>query len=471
LPASTLKGEQRMARSRITAWNPADTAAFTAGNAAIARRNLIWLVVNAHPAFSVWYLWSVMVLFVPQSIHGFPTGDELLLDAVASQVTLTVFLASILVGGLLVAVSMTADGAEDRGIPVTGLTMAGCIVGCIIVVCIAVLIFRGTGKGAVNNAHRVGVRAAQPGAGTRRQRTPPLGPGQVRRVDRLRRRGGPELGRYLDEVTAIAVEAGKLTLKYRRDPRVAQKGDHGDDTSPVTDADLAADQYITEHLTALDSQIPIISGESKSADYATRKNSRRFWLVDPLDGTKEFVRGSDQFTVNIALIDNVEPVLGVIYVPARELLYYAEKGGGSWRRPGDGKPVHIFSSVPDLSKGLTVVESKSRPSPEWEDYLKDFPVKERLSAGSSLKFCLVAEGLADIYPRMNPTMEWDVAAGDCIYRNSARLGQRKSSLTYHKPTVKNRHCETADSSWGSGERGMGIPVDGPFVHWRQLSSG
>lgn len=248
---------------------------------------------------------------------------------------------------------------------------------------------------------------------------------------------GTDLGRYLEEVTAIAVEAGKLTLKYRRDPRVTEKGDHGDDTSPVTDADLAANGYITEHLVALDPQIPIISEESKSAEYATRRNWRRFWLVDPLDGTKEFVRGSDEFTVNIALIDNLEPVLGVIYVPAQELLYYAEKDAGSWRRRGDEQPVRIFSSAPDLSKGLTVVESKSHPSAELEDYLKDLPVKERVSAGSSLKFCLVAEGLADIYPRMNPTMEWDVAAGDCIYRNSARLGRRTSSLTYNKPTLKN----------------------------------
>ncbi|MEY8015074.1 3'(2'),5'-bisphosphate nucleotidase CysQ [Mycobacterium servetii] len=248
---------------------------------------------------------------------------------------------------------------------------------------------------------------------------------------------GTDLGRHLEQVSAIAVEAGKLTLKYRRDPRVVEKGDHGDDTSPVTDADLAANHYITDHLAALDPRTPIISEESKSADYATRKDWRRFWLVDPLDGTKEFLKGSDEFTVNIALIDNLEPVLGVIYVPAQELLYYAEKDAGSWRRRGDGHPVRIFSSVPDLSKGLTVVESKSHPSPELEEYLKDLPVKERVSAGSSLKFCLVAEGLADIYPRMNPTMEWDVAAGDCIYRNSARLGQRTSSLTYNKPTLKN----------------------------------
>lgn len=242
---------------------------------------------------------------------------------------------------------------------------------------------------------------------------------------------------YLEEVTAIAVEAGRLTLTHRHDPRMTEKGDHPGDASPLTDADLASNQYIAEHLAILDPRIPIISEETKSADYETRKAWPRFWLVDPLDGTKEFVKGSDEFTVNIALIDNGEPTIGVIYVPARDLLYYAEKGRGSWKRQGTEPPVQIFSTLPDLSKGLTVVESKSHPSAELENYLKAFSIKERITAGSSLKFCLVAEGLADIYPRMNPTMEWDVAAGDCIYRNSGRDRQRSSSLTYNKPTLKN----------------------------------
>ncbi len=239
--------------------------------------------------------------------------------------------------------------------------------------------------------------------------------------------------RHLEEVTAIAVAAGKLTLQHRRNRDIATK----EDASPVTAADLASNRYITEHLKALDPHIPIITEETKSADYDMRKRWRQFWLVDPLDGTKEFVKGSDEFTVNIALIENHEPVLGVIYIPAKRLLYFAEKGRGSWKQAGAKTPVQIYSKIPDLSKGLTIVESKSHPSPALENYLKDLPVKERITAGSSLKFCVVAEGLADIYPRMNPTMEWDVAAGDCIYQNSARLGKRNSSLTYNKPTLKN----------------------------------
>ncbi len=240
-------------------------------------------------------------------------------------------------------------------------------------------------------------------------------------------------GQLLEQVVVIAVEAGKLILEHQRRPVVATKAD----SSPVTDADLAAHHYIAERLGALDPGIPIISEEATAADYETRKKWPHFWLVDPLDGTKEFVRGSDEYTVNIALIEEREPVLGVVFIPGQSLTYYAAKGRGSWRQEGDDPPVRIFSSLPDLSQGLTVVESKSHPSEALESYLKDLPVRQRISAGSSLKFCLVAEGAADIYPRLNPTMEWDVAAGDCVYRNSARLGQRASSLTYNKPTLRN----------------------------------
>jgi 3'(2'), 5'-bisphosphate nucleotidase len=232
------------------------------------------------------------------------------------------------------------------------------------------------------------------------------------------------------------VEAGARILKYFRqgDLTIA----HKEDKSPLTAADLAAHDHIVAQLEALDPTIPIISEESALPDYAVRNQWNRFWLVDPLDGTKEFLNGSDEFTVNIALIENREPILGVIYIPGKELLYYGAKGHGSWKRSGKNHPSQIYSSLPDLARGLIVVESKSHPSKELEDLLKDLPVKERINAGSSLKFCLVAEGVVDIYPRMNPTMEWDVAAGDCIYRNSAPPGEKRtSSLTYNKLTLKN----------------------------------
>ena len=242
---------------------------------------------------------------------------------------------------------------------------------------------------------------------------------------------------YLEQVIDIAIGAGKRILEHRSNFHAKEKGDHGADTSPVTDADLASNKYIVDNLPKLDPQIPIISEETKHADYESRKSWHRFWCVDPLDGTKEFIKGSDDFTVNIALIDNLEPVLGVIYIPAKDQLFYAAKGFGSWKREGSGPAVRIYSAVPDLVKGLTIVESASHPSEELESYLKELPVTKRIAAGSSLKFCAVAEGLADIYPRMGPTMEWDVAAGDCIYRNSGRDGQRSTSLTYNKPSLKN----------------------------------
>ena len=244
-----------------------------------------------------------------------------------------------------------------------------------------------------------------------------------------------ELSSYLEQAKLIAVEAGKRILKhFRHEPLLlAQK----DDQSPLTQADLEAHHYIVEHLAALKPSLPIISEENSYPDYELRKTWVRFWLVDPLDGTKEFLKGSDEFTVNIALIEHQEPILGVVFIPGKNLLYYAAKSQGSWKQEARGPAMRIFSAVPNLSQGLVVVESKSHPSPELENFLKDLPVKERIIAGSSLKFCLVAEGRADIYPRMNPTMEWDLAAGDCIFRNSARVGQRRTSLRYNKPSLKN----------------------------------
>ncbi len=240
---------------------------------------------------------------------------------------------------------------------------------------------------------------------------------------------------YLDRINAIAVESGKLILKHFRNEPVLIH--YKADTSPLTAADMESHESIFSQLKTLDPTIPIISEESPVPDYHLRSQWTQFWLIDPLDGTKEFLKGNDEFTVNIALIENGEPILGTVYIPGKNLLYYASKENGSWKQAGKAIPTRIQSSLPDLSQGLIVVESKSHPSKELEHFLKDFPVKERISAGSSLKFCLVAEGLADIYPRMNPTMEWDVAAGDCIYRNSIPVGQRKTSLTYNKPSLKN----------------------------------
>jgi 3'(2'), 5'-bisphosphate nucleotidase len=238
----------------------------------------------------------------------------------------------------------------------------------------------------------------------------------------------------LERLVRIAREAGAAAMvHYHEGVAVAQKGDKG----PVTAADHAAHGVIQRELTAWDNSVPVISEEGDIAGYETRKTWHRFWLVDPLDGTKEFIQRNGEFTVNVALIDHGIPVLGVIYAPALDLMYYAGDGLGAWKLEEDGSPQRITSQPPRPERGLVVAESRSHPSPELEEYLKTVRVERRVQAGSSLKFCWVAEGKADIYPRLGPTMEWDVAAGDCIFRNSAITGRRASSLVYNQPDLRN----------------------------------
>ena len=239
----------------------------------------------------------------------------------------------------------------------------------------------------------------------------------------------------LDRLVTIARDAGAAAMvHYHAGVAVTQKGDKG----PVTAADHAAHGVIVAALAAWDRSIPIISEEGDIPGFETRGAWRRFWLVDPLDGTKEFIQRNGEFTVNIALIDTGEPVMGVVFAPALDLMYYAARGLGSWKAEGQSRAERIFSSSPPADRGLVVAESRSHPSPELEAYLQTIKVERRVQAGSSLKFCWVAEGKADIYPRLGPTMEWDVAAGDCVFRNSARSGQRVSPIVYNQPELRNQ---------------------------------
>jgi 3'(2'), 5'-bisphosphate nucleotidase len=237
-------------------------------------------------------------------------------------------------------------------------------------------------------------------------------------------------------VIELAREAGRATMRYydgAEDAGVREK----DDRSPVTLADEVAHDILVEGLRRIDPATPVVSEEAEAAGFEHRRGWRRFWLVDPLDGTKEFIKRRAEFTVNVALIEDGEPVFGVVLAPALELLYWAVKGGGAWREAKGAPAERIYSAAPPAGTPLTVVESLSHPSPELEEYLRTIPVARRVKAGSSLKFCWVAEGRADIYPRLGPTMEWDVAAGDCIYRQSGRDGERPSPLTYNKPDLRN----------------------------------
>jgi len=212
------------------------------------------------------------------------------------------------------------------------------------------------------------------------------------------------------EITDIAIAAGAVILEiYNRDFEVGTK----DDASPVTEADVAAEKLILERLAVITPDIPVLAEESVDAGRIPDLSGGIFWLVDPLDGTKEFVHKRGEFTVNIALVENGKPTMGVIHIPAKNITYYAFGPGNAWVINGSDTPRRIQTrAVPD--EGYTVVASRSHRTPETDAFIENYKVAELISAGSSLKLCLVAEGKADLYPRMGRTMEWDIGAGQAI---------------------------------------------------------
>jgi 3'(2'), 5'-bisphosphate nucleotidase len=238
----------------------------------------------------------------------------------------------------------------------------------------------------------------------------------------------------LERLVAIARDADSAILQHYHPDTVAEVKE---DRTPITAADRAAHRLIVDALAAWDPSVPVISEEGAIPPFTERQAWTRFWLVDPLDGTKEFLKQNGEFTVNIALIEHGVPVLGVVSAPALGLTYSAGRGLGAWTQHAGSVPQRMLSRPPAPGAALTVVESRSHPSEALEAYLRTLPIGRRIQAGSSLKFCWVAEGKADLYPRMGPTMEWDVAAGDCVFRNSAEVGERVSSLTYNRPDLRN----------------------------------
>jgi len=215
--------------------------------------------------------------------------------------------------------------------------------------------------------------------------------------------------------------------------------EYKDDNSPLTRADTLSNGIIEKALGELYPDIPIISEEGKDIPYETRRGWDTFWLVDPLDGTKEFVKRTGEFTVNVALVKGRESVWGFIYAPALGTLYYAVQGNGAWKESGGGAPTRINTRRKPDNEGYTVVQSRSHPSAKLTEYLSTLDVKGSVYAGSSLKFCMVAEGLADLYPRMGPTWEWDTAAGQAIVCEAGGkvLGPDGTPLMYNKPTLLN----------------------------------
>lgn len=242
----------------------------------------------------------------------------------------------------------------------------------------------------------------------------------------------------LSAVERLAEVAGAAIMAvYGREFDVTHKGD----ASPVTEADHAAEDIIVAGLRALDPTIPIVAEESMAKGQGPAAVGRVFWLVDPLDGTKEFIRRNGDFTVNIALIEDGKPVLGVVYAPARAKLYGGIIGQGATRRDLSEKaaaatPIRVRRAD---EKALVAVASKSHRTPETDIYLNNLPISDSRSAGSSLKFCLVAEGSADIYPRFGTTMEWDTAAGDAVLRaaGGAVTTFDGKALVYGKPGFAN----------------------------------
>lgn len=216
----------------------------------------------------------------------------------------------------------------------------------------------------------------------------------------------------IEQLCQLAREAGQIALPWwRRDPEVITKADD----SPVTAADLAANRHIVDGLTALTPDIPVLSEEGADVPYAERRHWTRFWLVDPLDGTKEFIAGSDEFTVNIALIEQDQVRFGVVGIPARNQLYWGGAALGSWRQTGDqpAEPIHCRSPV----RPLRVVASRRHSSADQEallERLRSARGIELTGVGSSLKFCVLAEGIADLYPRFAPTSQWDTAAAQAV---------------------------------------------------------
>ena len=240
------------------------------------------------------------------------------------------------------------------------------------------------------------------------------------------------------DIIKIAHDAGAKILEIYEHEDFSKVVDFKDDNSPLTLADKASHNVIEPALKALTPEIPILSEEGKAMDYATRSQWTKFWCVDPLDGTKEFIKRNGQFTVNIALIENGKPTLGVIYTPVTGETYYGS-AEGAFKTTGEGTPKKI--SVSHKTEGeRKAVGSASHASPEEDELLAKYNVTDSIKRGSSLKFCMVAEGNADLYYRHGPTMEWDTAAGQAIVEaagGKVLKGHGPEPFTYNKENLLN----------------------------------
>ncbi len=239
----------------------------------------------------------------------------------------------------------------------------------------------------------------------------------------------------IEDIKKIALDAGNVIMEiYKRDFKVEYK----EDNSPLTEADIKANEIICDALEKLYPQIPMLSEENKEVAYKDRKDWEYFWCIDPIDGTKEFIKRTGEFTVNIALIHKEIPVLGVVYAPVIDDMYCAKKGDGAFKN-NEQLPLHKNTNQKEK---MVVVASVSHLSDETQIFIDELDTKkiEQTSKGSSLKLCMVAEGVADIYPRLAPTMEWDTAAADAIVREAGKMTfqyETNKPVLYNKENLLN----------------------------------
>ncbi len=250
---------------------------------------------------------------------------------------------------------------------------------------------------------------------------------------------------FYHPLLALAQKAGNAIMEIYKAP--TQEVLHKDDASPLTRADLAAHALIWEGLTRHTPNIPIVC-EENTVNLSSLDTDKLFWLVDPLDGTKEFLQRNGMFTVNIALIEQGYPVYGVIYAPALNTLYWGAKGWGAWQGSTDNPTLLKVSA---LSTPPRLLVSKNHLNQETSDFLDRFITPETLQMGSSLKFCAISAGKADIYPRFAPTSQWDTAAGQAILEGAGGHvytgnGQR---LSYGQPSPLNPSFIAASVPYGA----------------------
>lgn len=244
-------------------------------------------------------------------------------------------------------------------------------------------------------------------------------------------------GEYInaDFLGLIALEAGKAVLEiYEGDFSTEQK----DDASPITVADTTAHAILSRRLQERYPQIPILSEEGEPVGFETRRHWRQYWLIDPLDGTKEFIHRNGEFTINIALIEEGHPIMGVVYVPVLDLLYIGDRNVGC-RREFRGTKTMLQLGVSRENAKLRVVHSRSHVSDALKAFLERLPAHSAISRGSSLKFCAIAAGEADLYPRLGPTWEWDTAAGQAVLEAAGGIvvDMNGNPLRYNKEDLRN----------------------------------